>query len=341
MNLFLTGFDATTLNTLWVDKNLRLHGLLQAFSRTNRILNSIKTFGNIVCFRNLENATNESISLFGNKEAGGVVLLKTFKEYYNGYQSGEKEYKGYKELVGELQDKFPVESEIVGEESQKEFIKLYGAILKLKNILTTFDEFEENAILTQRDVQDYHSMYINLYNEFRNKTKGDSENINDDIVFEIELIKQVEINIDYILTLIKKYYDSNLKDKEIVVSINKAIDSSMDLRNKKELIERFIDSLSPDSNVDSDWNTFINSKKREEIIQIIYDEKLDEQETIKFINNAFRDGFVQTTGTSLTKVLPPVSRFTQDGERTKKRNTVLQKLKEFFLKFYDLSSEEV
>jgi type I restriction enzyme R subunit len=337
VNMFLTGFDATTMNTLWVDKNLRLHGLLQAFSRTNRILNSIKTFGNIICFRNLEKATNESIALFGDKEAGGVVLLKTYNEYYNGYKNGDKDIRGYVDLVNDLQENYQVGEPIIGEQAQKDFIKLYGAILKVKNILSTFDEFAGNELLTERDVQDYHSMYINLYNDFRGKNKGDNENINDDIVFEMELIKQVEINIDYILQLIRKYHDGHLKDKEIVISISKAIDSSVELRNKKELIEQFIESLTPTTNVDDDWHSFVDEKKLEELDSIITEEVLDKDETYKFINNAFRDGFIQTTGTALTKVLPPVSRFTPTGDRTKKRDTVLEKLSAFFSKFWDIS----
>lgn len=337
VNMFLTGFDATTLNTLWVDKNLRLHGLLQSFSRTNRILNSVKTFGNIICFRNLEKATNESIALFGDKEAGGVVLLKTYDEYYNGYKNGDKDVRGYADLVSELQENYQVGGQIIGEQNQKDFIKLYGAILKVKNILTTFDEFAGHELLTERDVQDYHSMYINLYNDFRGKNKGDNENINDDIVFEMELIKQVEINIDYILQLIRKYHSGHLKDKEIVITINKAIDSSVELRNKKELIDQFIESLTPTTNVDDDWHSFVDAKKLEELDSIITEENLDKDEAYKFINNAFRDGFVQNTGTAITKVLPPVSRFTPTGDRTKKRDTVLEKLGAFFNKFWDIS----
>ena len=337
VNMFLTGFDATTLNTLWVDKNLRLHGLLQAFSRTNRILNTIKTFGNIVCFRNLESATNESIALFGDKEAGGVVLLKTYDEYYNGYKKGDKEVPGYAQLVADLTDRFPVGHPIIGEKNQKDFIRLYSTILKVKNILTAFDEFAGNEILTERDVQDYHSMYINLYNDFRGKTKGDSENVNDDIVFEMELIKQVEINIDYILALIKKYHEGHLKDKEIVISINKAIDSSVELRNKKELIEQFINSLTPTVEVDDDWRSFVESKKLEELDQIIKEEGLDKDETYKFISNAFSDGYIPTTGTALINVLPPVSRFSPTGDRTKKRDNVLERLCAFFNKFWDIS----
>ncbi|MBL7759845.1 MAG: type I restriction endonuclease subunit R [Sediminibacterium sp.] len=337
VNMFLTGFDATTLNTLWVDKSLRLHGLLQAYSRTNRILNSVKTFGNIVCFRNLEKATNDSISLFGDKEAGGIVLLKTFDEYYNGYKDAKKSFPGYVSLVNELTSKFTVGEQIIGEENQKTFIRLYGSILKAKNILTTFDEFAGREILTERDVQDYHSMYINLYHDFRNRNTGDAENVNDDIVFEMELIKQVEINIDYILELIRKYHEDHLKDKEILISINKAIDSSVELRNKKDLIQKFIQSLTPGSKVTDDWQSFVEEKKMEELDQIIADEGLDKKETYKFIQNAFRDGYVQATGTGLAKILPPVSRFTPTGERTQKRETVIEKIKAFFNRFWDIS----
>lgn len=337
VNMFLTGFDATTLNTLWVDKNLRLHGLLQAFSRTNRILNSVKTFGNIICFRNLEKATNESIALFGDKEASGIVLLKAYEDYYNGYKDGDKEVRGYKSLIEELLEKFPIGKRIVGEQNQKDFIKLYGAVLRVRNILTTFDEFAGNEILTERDIQDYHSMYIDLYNEFRKGTEGEKENVNDDVVFEMELIKQVEINIDYVLGLIKRYHEDHIKNKELLVDINKAIDSSVELRNKKDLINKFITSLDVHSIVDEDWQKFVEEKKIEELEKIIENENLDKEATYKFINNAFRDGNIATTGTAISRVLPPVSRFSPTGERTKKRESVLSKLTSFFERFFDIS----
>lgn len=336
VNMFLTGFDATTLNTLWVDKNLRMHGLLQAFSRTNRILNSIKTFGNIVCFRNLEEATNKSLALFGDKEAGGIVLLKTYDEYYYGYKEGKKDFPGYKTMVEELIERFPIGQPIISEKEKKAFIGLYGAILKVKNILTSFDQFEGNEILTDRDVQDYHSMYIELYNEFRGRNKGDSENINDDIVFEMELIKQVEINIDYILALIKKYHDSHQKDKEIVVSINRAVDSSISLRNKKDLILQFINSLTPASNIDDDWKDFVNQKMQDDLEDIITDENLKPEESRTFMNNCFKNGEVKDTGTALAKILPPISRFTPTDERTKKKESVLEKLRNYFERYFDI-----
>lgn len=337
VNMFLTGFDATTLNTLWVDKNLRMHGLLQAYSRTNRILNSIKTFGNIVCFRNLENATNESLALFGNKEAGGIVLLKTFEEYYFGFKHEGKPVRGYKDLVEELLTKFPIGEQILGEKAKKEFIRLYGAILKLVNILKSFDQFAGLEILSERDFQDYHSMYIELYNEFRGQDKGDRENINDDIEFEMELIKQVEINIDYILMLIRKYHESHQKDSEIIVNIGKAIDSSIDLRNKKELIEKFINSLTPQSNVDEDWTKYVEAQKRAELDQIIADENLKEEETNTFISNSFKNGEIQEAGTEFANILPPISKFTKTNDRAKKKENVLAKLRAYFDRYFDIS----
>lgn len=341
VNMFLTGFDATTLNTLWVDKNLRLHGLLQAYSRTNRILNSIKTFGNIVCFRNLEKATNDSIALFGNKEAGGIILLKPFRDYYEGYNDGQKDIIGYKDLIAELQQKYPLGEQIVGEQAEKAFIKLYGAILRMRNILSTFDEFVGKEILAARDVQDYHSIYLDLYNKYRNQNKKDQEDVNDDIVFEMELIKQIEINIDYILMLLHKYQESHFKDKEIVVTITKSIDSSMELRSKKDLIEQFISALTPTTRIDDDWQTFIQQKKKAELDAIIKDENLNKEATYSFVNNAFRDGYVQTFGRELAGLLPPISLFSRSNNRTQKRLTVVEKITAFFNRFKDLTHRKL
>ena len=340
VNMFLTGFDATTLNTLWVDKNLKLQGLLQAYSRTNRILNSVKTFGNIVCFRNLEEATNRSIALFGNKAAGGMVLLKTFNEYYkDGYKDKDgKRVRPYVELIEELQSKYPLGERIESEKEQKQFIKLYGGILKVRNVLSSFDEFEGKGILTDRDLQDYQSEYLRLYEEWRNKNHKDNENINDDIVFEMELVKQVEINIDYILMLIKKYQTGGQKDKEVIINIQKAVDASMELRSKRDLIMNFIASLTPDGDVDKDWKGYVNEQKVIELNRIILEENLNKEETYKFINNVFRDGFVPTTGTAVNKILPPVSLFTKNNDRGQKRASVLEKIKSFFERFKDIAT---
>ena len=341
VNMFLTGFDATTLNTLWVDKNLQSHGLIQAFSRTNRILNSIKTFGNIVCFRNLEKKVNDAISLFGDKQAGWIVLLKTFNEYYDGYKENDKEIKWYKTLIWELIEKYPLWIRIDSEKAQKEFIKLYGGILRLRNILTTFDDFIGLEILSPRDVQDYHSMYIDLYNEFRKGKDEEKENINDDLIFEMELIKQIEINIDFIIELIKKYHLDHTKNKEILFDINRAIESSVELRNKKDLIEQFIESLDTSSSVDSDWIEFVEKKKIEELDKIISEENLNHDETYKFIENSFKDWSVSSTGTSITKILPRISAFTPDWKRWEKKKTVIEKLTIFFERFFDISQKEL
>jgi len=242
-------------------------------------------------------------------------------------------------LIEELKSKYPIWERILWENDKKEFIKLYGGILKLRNILSVFDEFVWREILTERDVQDYHSKYIDLYHEFRTEHNNEKVNINDDLVFEMELIKQVEINIDYIIDLIKKYHANNIKDKEVLADINRAIESSIELRNKKDLIDQFIESLDISSRVDDDWINFVEQKKQEELQKIIQEEKLNSEETYKFIKNAFRNGEVPTTGTAITKILPPVSRFSPDGQRTQKRETVLEKLIKFFERFFDISSK--
>ena len=337
VNMFLTGFDATTLNTLWVDKNLRMHGLIQAFSRTNRILNSIKTFGNIICFRDLQNETDEAIALFGNKEAGGIVLLKTYEEYYNGYEDDKgREKEGYSQLIEELQNKFPIDEQIIGEQNKKEFIILFGNILKIKNILSAFDKFAGNEILSEREYQDYQSIYIDLYEEIKKTKNTDKESINDDVIFEIELIKQVEINIDYILMKVAEYYKSNKKDKEILIDIKKAIDSSIELRSKKELIEGFIDRVNSSKNVTDDFKKFVREEKEKDLEKVIEEEKLKPEETKKFIDNSLRDGTLKTTGTDIDKLLPPVSRF-GGGNRAEKKLGVIEKLKVFFDKYLGLT----
>ena len=333
VNMFLTGFDATTLNTLWVDKNLKMHGLIQAFSRTNRILNSVKTYGNIVCFRDLQKETDEAIALFGDKEAGSVVLLKGYDAYYNGYDEDGKHYPGYVELTRELAQRFPLGQKIIGEQNQKDFISLFGAILRLKNILTAFDAFAGNEILPDRDMQDYQSMYLDLWHEIR-PGKGEKENINDDIVFEIELIRQVEINIDYILMLVAKYHDSNCEDKEILVTIDKAINSSIQLRSKKELIENFIRTVNASTEVDADWRKFVLEQKETDLSVIITEERLKPEETRKFIDNSFRDGALKTLGTDIDKIMPPVSRF--GGGKATKKQGVIDRLAKFFEKYFGL-----
>ena len=336
VNMFLTGFDATTLNTLWVDKNLKMHGLIQAYSRTNRILNSVKTFGNIVCFRNLQKRTDEAISLFGDREAGGIVLMRGFKDYYNGYvdERGDK-HDGFVDMIAELTAKFPLEEErITGEKAQKEFIALFGAVLRMRNLLTAFDDFEGKEILSERDLQDYLGRYQDLRDEWRKKRENEKkEDITDDVVFELELVKQIEINIDYILILVTKYHDLHCSDKETLITIQKSIDASPELRSKKALIENFIDGINDVDDVMAEWHSYIAAEKEKQLNEIIAEEKLKADETKKFVNNAIADGKMRTTGTDIDKLMPPISRF-GNTNREKKKQTIIEKLKAFFDRFF-------
>ena len=331
VNMFLTGFDATTLNTLWVDKNLRQHGLLQAYSRTNRILNSIKTYGNIVCFRDLEKQTQEAITLFGNKEAGGVVILAPFTDYYSEYS----------DLVTELQESFPDFAVPIGETAQREFVALFNQIMRLRNILVSFDDFVGNEILTPAQQQDYRSKYLETKDVLTLVKDGEKESIIQDLVFELELIKQVEINVDYILDLIRKLNESGVDqaaDKEIKASISRAVDSSLSLRSKKDLIESFIARVNVQEgvNVDEAWRQFITEQRSQELEQIIEDERLEGAATRVLMDQAFRSGLIQTAGTGLSRVMPAVSIFSPTGEHERQRSRVIEKLQNYFERFFTL-----
>ena len=337
VNMFLTGFDATTLNTLWVDKNLKAHGLIQAFSRTNRILNSIKTFGNIICFRNLQKRVDSAISLFGDKDASGIVLLQPFKDYLEGYVGADgRHHEGYIDMVNRLEDQFPLsEPQIVGEEKQKQFITLFGAILRMRNLLSSFDEFAGNEMINDRDMQDYLGRYQDLRDEWRERQKHEGADITDDIVFEVELIRQIEINIDYILMLVKKYHDTHCEDKSVLIDIRKAVDASPELRSKKDLIESFIAGVNDVDDVMEEWQAFVAKEREKELVDIIRSENLKEAETRRFIENAFRDGEIKTTGTDIDTIMPATSRF-GGGKRAQKKQSIVEKLKGFFERFFGI-----
>lgn len=355
VGMFLTGFDAKTLNTLWVDKNLKMHGLLQAFSRTNRILNAVKNCGNIVCFRNLEEATNKCLGLFGDKDASGIVLMRSFEDYYYGYDESQKNgqmkhYPGYVELVKQLMEQFPLNTlkDLAGEQELKEFIKLMGAVLKMQNLLTSFDEFTMEKVMVDEAVnfnefkmQDYLSWYNTHYATYRKDREsatGKNETIEDEVVYELELVKQVSIGIDYILALVAQYHESNCQDSEIRVKIQKALDASPDLKDKKELVERFIDSQTPDgANVLDQWEQYIMTQRKQELEQIIADENLKHDETVKFMQQSFEDEQVTTSGLGVTKLLPPMPIFGAGaGKRAEKKKSVIEKLEAFFRKYFNL-----
>ena len=325
VNMFLTGFDAQALNTLWVDKYMHHHGLLQAFSRTNRILNSVKAYGNIVSFRNLEDETNEAIALFGNKEANSVTILESFEHYFDIYC----------EKLDQLSKWAPGQF-IASDAGEDEFIQTFGELLRLRNILTAFDEFEEQDPLAERDLQDYQSTYLDLYRE-RRSDKNEAENINDDLVFEIELMKQVEVNVDYILALVEKYRSEHEEKskQDIKEEIRRTVKSSPTLQNKLDLIEKFVDLVSATGDINDEWKQYLAEQKSREVGEMVEKENLKQPETDQFIETMFRLGHLQTTGTDIEKILPAGSRFgTGPNNRINRKKRVVDWLRVFFDRFH-------
>ncbi|EDP6855770.1 HsdR family type I site-specific deoxyribonuclease [Campylobacter upsaliensis] len=341
VNMFLTGFDATTLNTLYVDKSLRYHGLLQAYSRTNRILNSIKSFGNIIAFRDLQRNTDDALALFSDENAKGIVFLRSLEEYLHGYtdEKGQK-HKGYNELLQELTDTFPLESfrqATLKTSQKKHFLSLFGELLKLRNILEIFDDFSD--LLNDRDKQDYQSHYISTYEELR-KDKDDKESTLDEVEFEVELLAQVEVSIEYILELIAKYHKDQATNYEPIL---KLLDSSLSLRSKKELFLRFIDSLHTQSNVAKDFSTYIKTHKNNALQDIINALDLDPKKTKEFMQDSFERGELRDYGRAFGEILPPSPLFGKGAEQTHKiREKALEKLQAFFelFKGLDISNKE-
>ncbi|EOB4631141.1 type I restriction endonuclease subunit R [Campylobacter upsaliensis] len=341
VNMFLTGFDATTLNTLYVDKSLRYHGLLQAYSRTNRILNSVKSFGNIIAFRDLQKNTDDALALFSDENAKGIVFLRSLEEYLHGYtdEKGQK-HKGYHELTKELTDKFPLESfrqATLKTSDKKHFLALFGELLKLRNILEIFDNFSDP--LNERDKQDYQSHYISTYEELR-KDKDDKESNLDEVEFEVELLAQVEVSIEYILELIAKYHKDQATNYEPIL---KLLDSSLSLRSKKELFLRFIDSLHTQSNVEKDFSAYIKTHKNNALQDIINALNLDPKKTKEFMQDSFERGELRDYGRAFGEILPPSPLFGKGAEQTHKvREKALEKLQAFFelFKGLDMSNKE-
>ena len=345
VGMFLTGFDAPTMNTLFVDKNLRYHGLIQAFSRTNRILNKVKVFGNIVCFRNLEQATKDAIKLFGDENSINIIIERSYEDYINGYTDEEKgiEIKGYKQLCKEMLERFPEPTEIVSEKEQKEFVKLFGEILKKENILRNYDEFSSfEKIISDRLKQDMKSVYLKIKEELisRNLSGGgnrgkDGENDEkidfSDVEFHIDLLKTEEVNLDYILALIlEKSKEQGANDESIKADIRRLIRSSVGARAKEELIIEFINrtdlsKLEKNEDIIEAFYTYAKIEKEKEIDKLIEEENLKEKSK-KFIEKSINKGRVVQGGTELDEVLPSVSR--RGGAREAKKQSVLNKLKE-------------
>ena len=336
VGMFLTGFDAPTLNTLFVDKNLRFHGLIQAFSRTNRILNKVKTFGNIVCFRDLEKATQNAIKTFGDENSVNIILEKSYEEYIHGFTDEEtgKTIKGYIDICNEIIAKFPEPAEIELEIDKKEFVELFGEVLKAENILRNFDEFENfEKIISDRQMQDMKSVYVdireNILNSKRNEVT-DGENIDfPDVEFQIDLLKTDEINLDYILALILEKSKENDDIDSLKAEICRVIRSSLGTRAKEELIINFINKtrLSELRTTDDILESFYSFAKKEKMNKInclVEEEKLKENSKY-FIEKAIGKGYVEYAGDELDSIIPATSR--RHGAREKKKESVLEKIR--------------
>ena len=336
VGMFLTGFDVPTLNTLFVDKNLRYHGLIQAFSRTNRILNKVKTFGNIVCFRNLERATEDAIKTFGDENSVNVILEKSYDEYINGFTDEEtgKKFKGYKDICEEIIAKFPDPTEIVLEADKKEFVQLFGELLKAENILRNFDEFESfEKIISERLMQDMKSVYVDIretiLNERRSKEAEEAQVDFSDVEFQIDLLKTDEINLDYILALILEKARENDDIESLKAEVRRVIRSSLGTRAKEDLVMEFISKtrLSELKNTDDIIETFYDFAKKEKAVkinQLIAEENLNEKAN-RFIEKSISKGYVEYAGDELDGIIPPLSR--RGGVREKKKEIVLEKIR--------------
>ena len=336
IGMFLTGFDAPTLNTLFVDKNLRYHGLIQAFSRTNRILNKVKTFGNIVCFRDLEKATRDAIKTFGDENSINIILEKSYEEYIHGFKDEEpgKVIKGYTDICNEIISKFPEPTEIILEADKKEFAELFGELLKAENILKNFDEFESfEKIISDRQMQDMKSVYVDIRESIINSKRSENSEGNQidfsDIEFQIDLLKTDEINLDYILALILEKSKENEDVESLKAEVRRVIRSSLGTRAKEKLIMDFINGtkLSELKNTDDILESFYKFARKEKGIKIkglIKEEKLKD-DSIRFIEKAISKGYVEHAGDELDRIIPPTSR--RKGAREKKKESVLEKIR--------------
>ena len=338
VGMFLTGFDAPTLNTLFVDKNLRYHGLIQAFSRTNRILNKVKTFGNIVCFRDLEKATKNAIKTFGDDNSVNIILEKSYNDYINGFKDEEtgKSVKGYINLCNEIVEKFPKPVEIEKNQDKKEFAELFGELLKTENILKNFDEFENfEKIISDRQMQDMKSVYVDICEEIRNIGKNDQNNSNEqgidfsDIEFQIDLLKTDEINLDYILELILEKTKEHDNIETLKSEIRRIIRTSLGTRAKENLVINFINKtdlkkLKNNGEILDAFYKYAKEEKKEKIDELVKDENLKE-DSRRFIEKSINKGFVDYAGSELDSILPPTSR--RKGAREVKKQSVLEKIR--------------
>lgn len=328
VNMFLTGFDATTLNTLYVDKNLRRHGLIQAFSRTNRILNSSKVAGNIVCYRNLNKQVEEAVQRFGDSDAYNVVVLKPFEDYYAQYQ----------EAVERLKKTFTPGEIPLGNKAQREFVTMFTEVIRLVNTLDMFNEFVDDDTLSRRDMQDYQSVYLYLHEQMTSLDEnGDPVDIVEDLEFEIQLVNKYAVDVDYILRLVDEMKDErgNLTDEELE-QIKRAVNSSPKLRLKSKLIAAFIAQLDGDS-VAEDFYILAAATFRDDIEKLIRDNRLKPAETRRFIRDGMSSGQVSASGMGAASIMPPIPRF---GAAKKgfvpSKTEVIHKINELLQRYSDI-----
>ena len=376
VGMFLTGFDAPTLNTLFVDKNLRYHGLMQAFSRTNRIYDATKTFGNIVTFRDLEQATIDAITLFGDKNTKNILLEKSYEEYLKGFTdiaTGEAR-KGYIDIVKELKEQFPQPDEIVTEADKKAFVKLFGDYLKVENILQNYDEFTQlkdlqnidknnpdalesfkdthfltdetlkemlkTDVLQERTIQDYRSAYNDIRDWFRREKEGKAPEASkidwDDVIFEVDLLKSQEIDLDYILELVFEH-NKKTKDKDALINeVRRIIRSSVGNRAKEGLIVDFVqetnlDPMKDKSSIISAFYLYAQERQKEEAADLINEEKLNEEAAKRYIQTSLKHEFASDNGTDLNAILPKMSPL--NPQYLTKKQSVFQKISAFIEKF--------
>ncbi|ADN69054.1 type I restriction endonuclease subunit R [Mycoplasmopsis fermentans] len=342
VNMFLTGFDATTLNTLWVDKWLRNHGLIQAFSRTNRILNSVKQFGNIICYRNLKWFVDQAFAAYGDKDSTGLIIVKSFDDYYR--NGASPKMPSYLSLVNRLQHEFPLDQYIYEDPAKKLFVKTFGQILYLLNILKVFTEewTPDKQILTEREMQDYQSLYLEIKDEFETRQKSEAVSILDDVVFQIELVKANDVNVDYILGQVKDAHEKNITEKELIVQIERIVKSSLNLKNKEELIKRFIRTVNFDNDFDKlsildlkeAFDKFVALDKEVAVNELIAKFNLKVKEAKKFILNAIENNELNNYGTKFTNILPALGLF------DKRRETIKVQVSEAIQNLIDLYNEQ-
>lgn len=336
VNIFLTGFDAKTLNTLWVDKDLKYHGLIQAFSRTNRIFNSVKSYGNVVCFRNIEDRVNDAIALFGDKEASGIIKLRPYKDYLDDYN----------QVVDELLYDFSSRVTPDGAKAQARFIQLVGALLRLRNILVAFDEFKDDDKLSQAIQQDWLSIYQDLRAEYESKKDSEQVSIAEDLVFEVELLKSVDIDLDYILMLVETLGENNQADAEIVEKIERSLQASHELRSKRDLIMDFVfaDHGSQMSITDQ-WNAYIKQHYQRELDALISSQNLKPEETKKAIVRFEKAGDVPVVGTEVLELMATrPSRFAKPESGTslnERKWTVIEAIRAFINRFRGLGVKDM